>query len=79
MKFLKLYFPLSASFLILFACSQPDTASKYETINHDEVLVCDLSKVGDTVEIALSNLIDNCDMIQLETHPDAFFDRAWHT
>lgn len=31
------------------------------------------------MEIALSNLIDNCDMIQLETHPDAFFDRAWHT
>lgn len=69
--------------LILFACTfsycKHDSVAYITEINGHNVIVCPINKVTDTIHFPLSNLIESCEIVKLETNVDAFFDRAWHT
>jgi len=61
-----------------FACTSEESSSIQE-IDGNQVMVCDLNLVKDTIDFKLSDLIESCQMVRLETNNDALFDRAWHT
>jgi hypothetical protein len=64
---------------ILSSCSQKETVAYLTNINGNEVIICPVDKVTDTIQLSLSTLIESCEIIKLETSPEALFDRAWHT
>jgi len=68
------------SFVALLAlgvsCTSEPNASQFVDVNGDQVLVCDMNKVTDTIDFPLSNLLESCEMVRLETTDGAFFDRA---
>ena len=52
----------------------------YKTINNgNEVVICPVNKVTDTVQLKLSSLIESCNVVKLQNINDALFDQAWHT
>lgn len=52
----------------------------YKTnINGNEVVICPVNKVSDTIQLQLSSLIESCEVVKLQNITDALFDRAWHT
>lgn len=53
-----------------------EKAAEYKNINGNKVLVCDLSKVKDTLTLKLSDLIENLDLVKLETTQDALVKRS---
>jgi hypothetical protein len=71
------------SIVILVSISfsfQTRKAISYSTkINGSDVVICPINKVTDTVQIKLSSLIESCEIVKLQTIPEAFFDRGWHT
>lgn len=65
--------------LILSSCSQMETVAFITKINGNEVIICPVDKVTDTVNLPLSTLIESCEIIKLQASPEALFERAWHT
>ncbi|MCG8474466.1 MAG: 6-bladed beta-propeller [Cytophagales bacterium] len=49
-----------------------NAASRYVMANGHKVMVCDLAKVKDTVEVKLSELVETCEHVALETKREAF-------
>ncbi|MCL3782224.1 6-bladed beta-propeller [Prolixibacteraceae bacterium JC049] len=73
MNFKLLYYLLIA--LIAISCGKIDHTEAIKIVKkggHD-VMVCDVSKVKDTIQLKLSDLITECHMVKLETSPEAFF------
>ena len=64
---------------ILFSCSHKETVAYITKINDNEVIICPVDKVTDTIQLPLSTLIESCEIIKLQTSPEALFERAWHT
>jgi len=67
--------------VIIFIFSECKKRSiAYRTnINGNEVVICPVNKVNDTIQLQLSNLIESCEVIKLQNTTEALFDRAWHT
>lgn len=65
--------------LLLSSCSQKETVAYISKINGNEVIICPVDKVSDTIQLPLSTLIESCEIIKLQTSPEALFERAWHT
>jgi len=67
--------------VIIFAfteCKKKSIAFK-TNINGNEVVICPVNKVSDTIQLQLSSLIESCEVVKLQNITDALFDRAWHT
>ncbi len=69
--------------LTIFALTYPgckDNLIAYKAnINGNEVVICPVNKVTDTIQLRLSSLIESCEVVKLQNITDALFDRAWHT
>ncbi len=64
--------------LTLSRCKK--SAIAYETnINGNNVVICPVNKVTDTIQINLSSLVESCEIIKLQNTPEGLIDRAWHT
>lgn len=66
-------------FSIISSCSNKKTIAYMTKINGNEVVICPVDKVTDTTQLPLSSLIESCEIIKLETSPEALFGQAWHT
>lgn len=71
------------SILMLFTISitaQKKGAIAYsKTINGNDVVICPVKKVTDSLVLNLSSIVESCEFVKLQTSPEAFFDRGWHT
>jgi len=67
--------------VIIFTFSECKKNSiAYKTnINGNEIVICPVNKVTDTIRLQLSSLIESCEVVKLQNITDALFDRAWHT
>ncbi|MGB8491214.1 MAG: 6-bladed beta-propeller [Bacteroidales bacterium] len=55
-------------------------AIAYETnINGNNVVICPVNKVTDTIQLYLSSLIESCEVVKLQNITEGLIDRAWHT
>lgn len=55
-------------------------AIAYETnINGNNVVICPVNKVTDTIQINLSSLVESCEIVKLQNTTEGLIDRAWHT
>ena len=63
----------------LSSCSKKESVAYITKINGNEVTICPVDKVTDTIQMSLSTLIESCEIIKLQTSPEALFERAWHT
>ena len=59
-------------------CKKRSIAFK-TNINGNEVVICPVNKVTDTIQLQLSSLIESCEVVKLQNITDALFDQAWHT
>jgi len=59
-------------------CKKKSIAYK-TNIDGNEVVICLVNKVSDTIQLQLSSLIESCEVVKLQNITDALFDRAWHT
>jgi hypothetical protein len=66
---------------ISFSCANSKKkAIAYTTkINGNDVLICPIDKVTDSLVVQLSSLIESLEIIKLQTTPEAFFGQAWQT
>ena len=80
-KSIKPLFLLSILIFVSFSFSelQKKTIAYSTKINGKEVIICPVNKVTDTIQLPLSSLIESCEIVKLQTTPEAFFDRAYHT
>ena len=80
-------FPLKSvcllSILILITLSitaqKKGTIAYSKKINGNDVVICPVKKVTDTLFLKLSSLVESCEFVKLQNTPEAFFDRGWHT
>jgi hypothetical protein len=67
------------TFTIPLIAQKKGVVSYVKRINSHDVVICPVNKVTDTIQLSLSSLIESCEIVKLQTIPEAFFDRAWHT
>ncbi|HBC77807.1 MAG TPA: hypothetical protein DCZ51_04215, partial [Bacteroidales bacterium] len=69
--------------LTIIALSFPgckNNSIAYKTnINGNEVVICPVNKVTDSIQLRLSSLIESCNIVKLQNINEALFDQAWHT
>lgn len=74
-------FCLATLFMILSYSAEGQSSNKIaytRKINGSDVVICPVNKVKDTLELKLSDIVQSCEIIKLQTIPEALFDRAWH-
>ena len=71
------------SILILFVFAFPhcrsDSKAFISKVGGNEVVICPINKVSDTIHLPLSSLVESCEMVKLQTTDSALFDYARHT
>lgn len=80
-------FPLKSIFLLtilmlitICITAQKKGAIAYsKKINGNDVVICPVKKVTDSLVLNLSSIVESCEFVKLQTSPEAFFDRGWHT
>jgi len=85
-KLLKMKYPitnfsLTVSIIIMVSNCQPKREGSHASIvkvNGSEVINCNISQVTDTIDLPLSELIKNCEVIQLETNDSSLFKSIYH-
>lgn len=65
--------------LFLFVSCSSESSKNFISVNGHSVLVCNMAEVKDTLDFPLSELLESCEMVRLETTEQAFFDRARFT
>jgi len=66
-------------FALTFSGCKKNSIAYKTNINGNEVIICPVNKVSDTIQLQLSSLIESCEVVKLQDINDALFDRAWHT
>lgn len=81
LKIVKSIYSINLLILSIFVFSQckNDSIAYLSDINGQSVVICPVNKITDTIHIPLSELVESCEMIKLQTTDEALFDRAWHT
>jgi hypothetical protein len=73
----------SVTILILFVFAFPhcknDTKAYISKVGGNDVVICPIDKVSDTIHLPLSSLVESCEMVKLQTTDSALFDYARHT
>jgi len=69
--------------LVVFAFSLTEckkSAIAYvANINGNDVVICPVNKVTDTIQLILSSLVESCEIVKLQNTTEGLIDRAWHT
>jgi hypothetical protein len=73
------YIPILILLVVLSLTNCGGNASSKIDSGVSEVVVCDFSKVRDTIYVPLSSLVESCDIVILENKPEALIGNAWHT
>jgi hypothetical protein len=66
-------------FALTFPGCKDNSIAYIANINGNEVVICPVNKVTDTIQLQLSSLIESCEVVKLQNITDALFDQAWHT
>src|SRR5512140_165661 len=59
--------------------AQRDSKARIVKIHGNEVVVCPVNEITDTINIPLSTLIESLEIIKLETTEKALVENAWFT
>ena len=62
--------------LLNFGCKKVNSAAERVKIGNDELVVCDIYAITDTVTVPLSSLIEKLEIIRLDTARNALFQSA---
>ncbi|MFC0878282.1 6-bladed beta-propeller [Saccharicrinis sp. FJH2] len=61
-------------FILVFTqCKKSGSHAMLETVNGHNVIHCDISKVKDSIDLPLSDLVKDCELVQLETNDQSIF------
>lgn len=66
------------SFLTQCKNEQKGSHAKLVSVGDNEVIVCNINEVKDTIDLPLSDLINECEMIPLETNEQSLFESVYH-
>lgn len=77
---------LNYTIFLLFACTvftacqtkQEGSHASLVNVNGKEVINCNISEVSDTIDFLLSDLVENCEMVALETNDSSLFESVYH-
>ncbi len=72
---------LSITAILLFAncqIKQKGSHASLTKINGNEIINCNVSEVTDTIDFPLSKVVDNCELIRLETKDESLFQSVYH-
>ncbi|QIA06551.1 6-bladed beta-propeller [Draconibacterium halophilum] len=67
--------------IVLFTQCQPrekGSQARLITVNGSEVIDCNISEVTDTIDLPLSEIITECEVIPLETNEKSLFESVYH-
>lgn len=80
MKILRFTLITLIAIACLNSCNFQPTGShaKLIDINGQKLIDCNISEVTDTINLKLSELVKNCELIPLETNDSSLYKRAWH-
>ncbi len=67
---------LSIAFLLLSSCGRKPTATDIIEVNGNEVYLTHADEITDTVNVMLSDILEYCEAIPLETRKESFISRA---
>jgi hypothetical protein len=67
------------SFVFAFPHCKNDGKAYISKVGGNDVVICPIDKVTDTIHLPLSSLVESCEMVKLQTSDDALFDYARHT
>jgi len=72
-----LFFSLLIAVFALIGCGEE--ASYKVKVNGNDVIICEVEKVTDSLVVQLSSLVESYNMVILENSPEALIGTAWHT
>lgn len=79
MKKFYMYIVSAGTLILLFnQCQQKGSYATIQDANGNQVISCNISEISDSIDFPLSDLIDACEMVQLETNESSLFERVWH-
>ncbi|HCC70054.1 MAG TPA: hypothetical protein DEQ09_02735 [Bacteroidales bacterium] len=73
---MRLLICLLTAFLLLSSCGKKPTATDIINVRGQDVYITHADKITDTVDIILSDLLEYCEVIPLETIEESFISRA---
>lgn len=70
---------IGATIAIVFCqCHRKGSFATSVNVNGNQVIVCNISKITDSTIFPLSRIVDDCELIQLETSDSSLFERVYH-
>lgn len=68
------------SFVLFFGCQtkQEGSHAKIVEVNGNKVIDCNISEITDTIDLQLSQIVDNCHIVQFETNESSLFESVYH-
>ena len=67
--------------IVLFSQCQPREKGSHAMlikVNGNDVIDCNVSEITDTIDFPLSKIVDNCQLIQLQTNKESLFESVYH-
>lgn len=64
---------------LVFLQAKKDSKARIVRINGNEVVVCAVDDIKDTINIPLSSLVESLEIVKLETTVNALLENAWFT
>ncbi len=75
----KIFFAaLLLSFLYQCQTKEKGSHAKIVNVNGNEVIDCNIDEVTDTINLPLSAVVKNCEMVPLETNKQSLFESVYH-
>ena len=76
----KTYHVFASFILVIFILAGCSEEASYKVkVNGNDVIVCEVEKVTDTIAVQLSSLVESYNMVILENSTEALIGTAWHT
>ena len=72
-------FCVLVSVAFIFPQCKKQSIAYVTNINGNDVVICPVYKVTDTVQLSLSSLIDSCKIVKLQSLPEGLIDNPWFT
>lgn len=64
--------------ILSISCHKKGSYATLQNINGNEVISCNVDEISDSVDFLLSNMIDECELVKLETSDSSLFGRIHH-
>jgi len=70
---------IATSMTLIYAQNKPDGShATVKMVDGNKMIDCNISQVKETIDMKLSDLVESCEMIQLETTPESLFKSIYH-